>query len=52
MKRSSNSSRVQQAIGGALATQIRKQTVTRRDNRELMLSLSEHIQDSRFTVTH
>lgn len=34
MKRSSNSSRVQQTIGGELATQIRKQTVTHRDNRE------------------
>ncbi|MDN4384992.1 P-type conjugative transfer protein TrbL [Citrobacter portucalensis] len=34
MKRSSNSSRVQQTIGGELATQIRKQTATRRDNRE------------------
>ncbi len=34
MKRSGNSSRVQQTIGGELATQIRKQTATRRDNRE------------------
>jgi hypothetical protein len=34
LKRSSNSSRVQQTIGGELATQIRKQTATRRDNRE------------------
>ena len=34
VKRSSNSSRVQQTIGGELATQIRKQTATRRDNRE------------------
>ncbi|MGT6806505.1 P-type conjugative transfer protein TrbL [Escherichia coli] len=34
MKRSSNSSRVQQTIGGELATQIRKQTATHRDNRE------------------
>lgn len=34
MKRSSNSSRVQQTIGGELATQIRKQTATRRDNPE------------------
>ncbi|WP_323644544.1 P-type conjugative transfer protein TrbL [Pectobacterium versatile] len=34
MKRSGNSSRVQQTIGGGLATQIRKQTATRRDNRE------------------
>ncbi|EQB2468869.1 P-type conjugative transfer protein TrbL [Klebsiella quasipneumoniae] len=34
MKRSSNSSRVQQTIGGELATQILKQTATRRDNRE------------------
>ena len=34
MKRSSNSSRVQQNFGGELAAQIRKQTATRRDNRE------------------
>lgn len=34
MKRSSNSTRVQQTIGGELATQIRKQTATHRDNRE------------------
>ena len=34
MKRSSNSSRAQQTFGGELATQIRKQTATRRDNRE------------------
>ena len=34
MKRSGNSSRVQQTIGGELATQIRKQTATRRNNRE------------------
>lgn len=34
LKRSSNSSRVQQTIGGELATQIRKQTAIRRDNRE------------------
>ncbi|EEW2107641.1 P-type conjugative transfer protein TrbL [Escherichia coli] len=34
MKRSSISSRVQQTIGGELATQIRKQTATHRDNRE------------------
>ncbi|HGU0915277.1 TPA: P-type conjugative transfer protein TrbL, partial [Escherichia coli] len=34
MKRSSNSSRVQQTIGWELATQIRKQTATHRDNRE------------------
>lgn len=32
MKRSSDSSRVQRTIGGELATQIRKQTATRRDN--------------------
>ncbi|KFC79768.1 P-type conjugative transfer protein TrbL [Buttiauxella agrestis] len=34
MKRSGNYSRVQHTIGGELATQIRKQTATRRDNRE------------------
>lgn len=34
MKRSSNSSRAQQTFGGELATQIRKQTATRRDNHE------------------
>lgn len=34
MKRSSDSARVQRTIGGELATQIRKQTATRRDNRE------------------
>ncbi|EOL9469374.1 P-type conjugative transfer protein TrbL [Escherichia coli] len=34
MKRSSNSSRVQQTFGGELAAQICKQTATRRDNRE------------------
>ncbi|CAX54838.1 Conjugal transfer protein, fragment [Erwinia pyrifoliae Ep1/96] len=34
MKQSSNSSRAQQTIGGELATQIRRQTATRRDNRE------------------
>ena len=34
MKRSSSSSRAQQTIGGELATQIRKQTATHRDNRE------------------
>jgi type IV secretion system protein TrbL len=34
MKWSGNSSRVQQTIGGELATPIRKQTATRRDNRE------------------
>jgi len=34
MKRSSSSSRAQQSIGGELATQISKQTATRRDNRE------------------
>lgn len=34
MKRSGKSSRVQQTIGGELATQIRKQTATRQDNRE------------------
>ncbi len=34
MKRSSDSSRVQRTIGGELAAQIRKQTATRRDNRE------------------
>lgn len=34
MKRSSNSSRAQQTFGGELATPIRKQTATRRDNRE------------------
>ena len=34
MKRSSNSSQAQQTFGGELATQIRKQTATRRDNRE------------------
>ncbi len=34
MKQNSNSSRAQQTIGGELATQIRKQTATRRDNRE------------------
>ena len=34
MKRSSDSSCVQRTIGGELATQIRKQTATRRDNRE------------------
>lgn len=41
MKRSSNSSRAQQTFGGEVATQIRKQTATRHDNRELTLSLSE-----------
>lgn len=34
MKRSSSSSRAQQTIGEELATQISKQTATRRDNRE------------------
>lgn len=34
MKRSSDSSRVQLTIGGELATQIREQTATRRNNRE------------------
>jgi type IV secretion system protein TrbL len=34
MKRSSNSSRAQQTIGGELATQIRKQSATCKDNRE------------------
>lgn len=34
MKRSSDSSRVQRTSGGELATQIREQAVTRRDNRE------------------
>lgn len=34
MKRSSDSSRVQRTIGGELATQIREQTATRRNNRE------------------
>nr|WP_244915461.1 hypothetical protein [Pantoea allii] len=34
MKQNSTSSGAQQTIGGELATQIRKQTATRRDNRE------------------
>lgn len=34
MKQNSNSSGAHQTIGEELATQIRKQTATRRDNRE------------------